>query len=343
MGSNIEIRKDENFLCPLCKSVLLKEDWIKITGQWEEQQKARLETKKEIAQLKKQNEEQEKKYKQEKKKLEKVALETGFKKGQEKEKKEREKMSKLIENQAVANKKSHERIAQLEKQLKEGRTPQTAGFDYEKEVIALLTKNFPEDKITPTGKKGDAIQEIFFKEDRIGSILYECKKTSEYKNSFIDEIKRHQGVAKADYGVVVTHAIKKGKSKFFIEDEIVIIDPLCLLDIAYLLRGSIVEMHKLKLTGVKIEEKGRAILKYMQSGDFKAHMVESAQKAEEAYQLMVEEISSHKKTWQERYKLYCTIHNNIQTVRLEIGKIVTGNPQLGNESAIFPELPENIK
>ena len=101
-----------------------------------------------------------------------------------KKKKEREKMSKLIENQTAAVKKSNEKIAQLEKQLKEGRTPQTAGFDYEKEVIALLKENFPEDTIIPTGKKGDAIQQIKFKNEVVGSILYECKKTSEYSNSF---------------------------------------------------------------------------------------------------------------------------------------------------------------
>lgn len=337
------MNQNDEYLCPLCKSILTKEKWIKITGQWEEQQKFVTETKKQINDLKKQKEEQEKKYKQDIKKFSKVALESGFKKGQEKEKKEREKMSKLIENQAVSIKKSNEKISQLEKQLKEGRTPQTAGFDYEKEVVALLSETFPEDTIKPTGKKGDAIQEINYKNETIGSVLYECKKTSEYKNSFILEIKRHQEIAKADYGVIVTHAIKKGKSKFFIEDDIIIIDPLCLLDIAYLLRNAIIEMYKLKITGVKIEEKGKAILKYMQSGEFKIHMVESAQKAEEAYKLMVQEIYSHKKTWQERYKLYCTIHNNIQTVRLEIGKIVTGNPKLGNESHIFPEIPDNLK
>lgn len=333
---------NDKYQCPLCRSVLTKERWTKITGQWEEQQKFVAETKKQIQAIKKEKEEQDKKHKQEKKKLSKAALETGFKKGQEKEKKEREKMSKLLENQAKANKKSHERIAQLEKQLKEGKTPQTAGFDYEKEVIKILGETFSKDNIIPTGKKGDALQEVISQDKVIGSILYECKKTSEYNNEFITKIKQHQEKAKADYGVIVTHAIKKGKSKFFIEDEIIVIDPLCLLDIAYLLRSAIIEMHKLKLTRVKMEEKGRAILQYMQSGEFKTNMIDSAQKAEEAYKLMIQEINDHKKNWTKRYKLYFTINNNIQTVRLKIGKIIIGNPELGNESIKFPELPENL-
>ncbi|MDH4358948.1 MAG: DUF2130 domain-containing protein [Candidatus Berkelbacteria bacterium] len=332
-----------NYKCPLCKSILSKERWIRITGQWDEQQKSALEAKKQIQDLKKREEEREKKYKQDTKKISKAASEAGFKRGQEKEKNERTRMSKLLEKRTRDIQIYGKKIQELEKQLKEGKTPQTAGFDYEKEVIAMLNETFTEDNIKPTGKRGDAIQEIVFDNKVIGSILYECKKTSEYKNSFTDEIKRHKEEAKADYGVIVTHAIKNGKTNFFIEDEIIIVGPLCMLDVANWLRGAIIEMYKLKLTGEKYQETGRAILKYMQSGEFKIHMSDSAKKAEEAYSLMVQEINSHKKTWQERYRLYSAIHNNVQTVRLEIGKIITGNPELGRETLAFPEIPENLE
>ena len=30
---------NKTFICPLCESILSKEKWIKITGQWDEQQK----------------------------------------------------------------------------------------------------------------------------------------------------------------------------------------------------------------------------------------------------------------------------------------------------------------
>jgi len=270
--------------------------------------------------------------------MSKLALESGVKQGVEKEKREREKMSKLIENQAKAIQVSNGKIALLEKQLKEGRTPQTAGFDYEKEVIKLLTENFPEDEIRPTGKKGDAIQYIKNNGENIGSILYECKKTATYQNSFINEVKRHQEEAKANYAVIVTHAIKEGKSKFFIEDDIIIIDPMGLLDIAFLLRNALLEMHKLKLTKDKLEEKGKAILKYMQTGEFRIHMSDAMSKAEDAYNLMLLEIKDHNKNWMDRYKIYCTIHNNVQTVRMEIGKIITGNSMIA-EAKELPQLP----
>ncbi len=160
-------------------------------------------------------------------------------------------MGKLIQAQTKALQANSKRIQELEKQLKEGKTPQIAGFDYEKEVQRMLKEAYPEDEIQPTGKKGDAIQFVKIKDEIIGSILYECKKTEKYSNSFIDEIKRHQETARADYAVIVTHAQKLNKSKFFIEQNVIIIDPLGLLDIAFLLRTMLLDMHQMKLTGTK--------------------------------------------------------------------------------------------
>lgn len=39
---------------------------------------------------------------------------------------------------------------------------------------------------------------------------------------------------------------------------------------------------------------------------------------------MVKEVSSHRKDWEERIRIYSAIHQNTQNVRRAIGKIVTG-------------------
>lgn len=320
------------YQCPLCKSVLVRENWIKIVGRWEEQQKISSEAQKKLKQAQKEKEDLSKKHAIEMKKSQKTTLEQGMKLGIAKESKRAETMAKMIISK-------EETIQELKKQLKEGKTPQIAGFDYEKDVIRLLCEAFPEDEIKPTGKKGDCIQFIKIGEDKIGSILFECKKTSKYENGFIKEVQKHQEVAMANFGVIVTHASKIGKSKFFIDNEIIVIDPLGLLDIAYLLRNNIIEMHKLKLTRAQMKEKGTEILKYMQKGEFKTQMSDTIFKAEEAYKIMVDEINSHKRNWESRYGIYCSIHDNVQNVRLEIGKIITGNQNLQIEGKI-PELPK---
>lgn len=321
----------QDYKCPLCQSILTRENWIKITGQWEAEQKRSEVAKKELEKFKKEKLILEKKYQLDLKKAAKVAETIGIQKGVKKEKSEREHMSKLLQNQAKSIIASNKKIQELEKQLKEGKTPQTAGFDYEKEVTKMLTENFPDDEIKPTGKLGDNIQIINYKGEVAGSILYECKKTSVYNNNFIDEIKRHQETAGCTYAVVVTHAMKKGKSKFFTERDVVVIDPMGLLDLAFFLRSAVIEMHELKLTKKEINEKSKEILKYMQSGIFKNRMALAIQKTEDAYNLLIQEVQQHKKLWSQRYEIYSTIHANVQMVRAEIGQIITGNKQLPEE------------
>ena len=328
---------DQNYKCPLCGSILVRDHWVKITGQWEAEQKRAEDIKKQLEQFKKEKLLLEKKHQLDLKKAQKAAEIIGIQKGVKKEKSERERMSKLLQNQAKTIIESNKRIQELEKQLKEGKTPQTAGFDYEKEVAKMLSENFPEDEIKSTGKLGDNIQIVRHKDQEAGSILYECKKTSKYDNSFVLEAKRHQETAGCNYAVVVTHAVKSGKSKFFVDGEVIVIDPLGLLDLAFLLRSSIVEMHLLKLTKEEINEKSKEILRYMQTGVFKNRMVLAMQKSEDAYYLLIEEMRGHKKLWQQRYEIYSTIHANVQMVRLEIGKIITGNPKLLEDLKQLPQ------
>lgn len=334
---------NKTYICPLCQSILTKDRWIKITGQWDEQQKFVSNAKKEIEKFKSEQKELEKKFQIEIKKASKSAEAQGIVKGVKKEQVERERMSKFIQTQTKALQVSSKKIQELEKQLKEGKTPQTAGFDYEKEVQRMLKDAYPEDEIHPTGKKGDAIQFVKIKDEIIGSILYECKKTGEYKNSFIDEVKRHQKMARADYAVIVTHAQKQNKSNFFIEQQIIVIDPLGILDIAFLLRSTLLDMHQMKLTREQKDKKGQEILMYMQTGDFRKNMVDNLEKTREAYDLLVKEVDLHKKDWEARLKIYATIHQNTQNVRFAIGKILTGKELEEGETEKFPTDFEVLK
>jgi hypothetical protein len=317
---------EQTFKCPLCGSVLARDVWVKITGQWDQFEKERTEGKKLLEKYKKEKEELEKKHKIDVAKSAKLAEAAGMEKGIKKEKGERDRMSKMLQNQTKTIIASDKKIQELQKQLKEGKTPQTAGFEYEKEVQKMLSETFPEDTIQPTGKMGDVIQLVFFEGRAVGSILYECKKTEKYSNQFIKEIKQHQETARTDYAVIVTHAPKEGKSKFFIEGGVVVIDPVGLLDVAFLLRNFVIDVHKMKLTKEKTKEKGIQILRYMQSGEFRNKMVDTIEKSKRAQELLRKESEEHQSMWRERDKIYNSIHENTQNVRGAIGEIITGKP-----------------
>lgn len=331
----------QSFKCPLCDSIVTREKWIMITGQWDERQKLINESKelqKKYAQEKKQFEADKKRFELDKKRAEKAGEAKGLLKGIQKEKSERIKMTALLEKRAKDIAASHETIKKLQEQLKKGITPQSAGFDYEKEVQRMLSESFPEDNIQSTGKMGDVLQHVIDGKVEVGKILYECKKTDIYKSEFISEITRHQESAHANYAVIVTHAPKKDKSKFFLEGDIIIIDPLGLLDLAYFLRTALIDINKMKLTKEEAKHKGIKILRYMQAGDFKAYMVGNIEQTRKAYDLLIKEINNHKKDWEERLKIYYTIHQNTQNVRRAIGEIITGKQLDEAELGNFPTL-----
>lgn len=336
----IDDMDNKQYLCPLCASILTREKWIKITGQWEDSKKQIEAGKKELEKYRREKLELIKKAEQDKKKAAREAELIGIAKGVKKEKNQTDRMSKMIQKQTRDLQSSNKKIQELEKQLKEGKTPQTSGFDYEKEVQKLLSDTFPEDKVASTGKMGDVLQQVMLNTEIVGNILYECKKTDKYSNEFIKEILRHQEFAKADYAVIVTHAQKKDKSKFFLEGRVIVIDPIGLLDLAVFLRLSLIEIHKMKLTKEETKQKGIEILRYMQRGDFRNYMVGNIEQTRKAYDLLIKEINNHKKDWGERLKIYYTIHRNTQSVRRSIGEILTGRKIGEGELESFPRMED---
>lgn len=333
---------DKQYLCPLCASILTREKWIKITGQWEENRRLIEANKKELEKARKEKIEYQKRADIEKRKVAREAAKQaeikGIAKGVNKEKGERVRMTKMWDKTRKERDLANKKVAELEKQVKEGKTPQRSGFDYEKEVQKLLSDTFPDDKVESTGKMGDVLQQVMLNAEIAGNILYECKKTDKYSNEFIREILRHQEFAKADYAVIVTHAQKKDKSKFFLEGKVIVIDPIGLLDLAVFLRISLIEMHKMKLTKEETKQKGIEILRYMQAGNFKNFMVGNIEQARKAYNLLIKEIDDHKKNWGERLKIYYTIHQNTQSVRRSIGEILTSRKIGEGELESFPRM-----
>jgi ketol-acid reductoisomerase len=51
----------------------------------------------------------------------------------------------------------------------------------------------------------------------------------------------------------------------------------------------------MKLTKEKTEKKGQEILRYMQTGEFKKYMMDNVEKSKSAYNLLIKEVTSHKK------------------------------------------------
>lgn len=294
--------------------------------------KEKLEREKQVALEKLEREKQ-----MELKRVRREALKAGI----EKQKAQTQRMEKLLEKYRKARDEAIERARQYEEMLKKGTTPQVEGFDFEKELAHQLKHAFPKDEIKTTGKKGDIIQTIKSEGKPIGKIIYECKKTHKFHNKFVEQIRRDKIRATADYGVIVTWAFKENRQGFWLEGDIIIVHPFGVLDVATFLREILIQMYSLKLSKSELETKGKSLLEFMQSDDFRSRIQDSIEMSRNAYEILQKEVKTHVNTWKKRFKIYETIFQNTGAIRdivryvLLHGTIPKGLPA----NREFPMLP----
>jgi len=252
--------------------------------------------------------------KQRQRELRRASLE-GIKAGIEKQKARTDKVSRMAEKHRKARDAAIERVRQLEEMIKKGTTPPIEGFIFEREVTKQLRSRFPEDDIRRTGKKGDILQTIKAEGKKVGKIVYECKKTKEFQKKFIQQVQRDKASLVADYGVIVSWATKEDRQGFWVEGDIIVVHPYGVLDIASFLRETLVQMYTLKLSKSEFETKGKAILQYMQSEEFRSSVQNTVAKSKEAWEILNKEYKTHINTWKKRFKIYQSIYRNSSVIQ----------------------------
>lgn len=265
----------------------------------------------------------------------------GIKIGIEKQKAKTEKVIKMTEKLREERDKAIERTKQLEEMIKKGTTPQIEGLDFERELASQLRQKFPEDEIKQTGKKGDIIQTVQVENKQVGKIIYECKKTQEFQNKFIEQIQRDKAKVVADYGVIVTWATKENRQGFWVEGDIIIVHPYGVLDVSTFLRETVVQMYTLKLSKSEFETKGKAILEFMQSQEFRSRIQDSIVKSQQAYKMLKKEVTTHINTWKKRVKIYESIYRNASIIQNTVRYVLLHGkvPERLPEAKEFPALP----
>ena len=145
----------------------------------------------------------------------------------------------------------------------------------------------------------------------------------------------------ADYGVIVTWATKEDRQGFWVEGDIIVVHPYGVLDIATFLRETLEQMYRLKLSKSEFETKGKTLLQFMQSEEFRNRIQDSIGKSRNAYEVLKKEVRTHVNTWKKRFKIYESIYENTgviqNTVRYVLlhGEIPEKLPEM-KELPMFP-------
>lgn len=254
------------------------------------------------------------------------AKKTAAKDGETKIKKANEKVLKTVREKDAKIENLNKEVKVLHEQVRKGTTQQIEGLNFEKTLTAELKKRFGHiDFIQPYGKCGDILQTVRETGKDIGGILYECKKTEKWQNSFLVQVKRDMASRGANYGVVVTFALPKSQRGFMVRSGVCFVHPYGALYLADTLRTAIVEAHKAKMSPGKVEQRLKDLMAFIQGNRFKGAIRQIVGETEELVQAMGHEIQNHKKYWNDRYTHYRNIHDTASKVRSEAVGILKGD------------------
>lgn len=320
----------EKYECPLCKSSLEKEKYLKIVGVWaaREKEEKKLREERESVKLEKANLEKEKKqitkqieekikqkYLVEKEKDRAKLIKEVEKKANKEAQKAANKIAEIKMNKFQAKidyltglltKKTTEigdknnRIRELSEQLKKKRTPQDEGILNEFKIIEILKGIFKGDKIIHYGQGGDILQEIIQDGKRIAAILYECKKTQKFDKDWINKLKEDMKKRDAEIGVIVTYAFGKNSCGYERKENIHIVHPYAIHHIAEMLRNIEIVKHNSKLSEKDRNEKIRKIYEYAKSTEFSSGIAEIILTIRNDVALLNQEKKIHDKIWKQR-------------------------------------------
>jgi len=136
----------------------------------------------------------------------------------------------------------------------------------------ILRTSFPFDIISEVGKGvrgADCIQTVrnnFGQE--CGKIIYECKRTKDFSNDWIEKLKADMRVLGADVALIVTQAFPKDMDRFGEKDGVWICSFTEVKSIVYMLRESIIKIATATKSQENRGDKMHMLYDYLTSNEF---------------------------------------------------------------------------
>ncbi len=347
----------EKYECPLCKSDLPKDKYLKIVGIWAEREKQEEKLKQEREKIRQDRTNLEKERKQITQQIEnklKAKYELEKEKERNKIRKEEQNKAKIEANktaQKIAQEKidkmnyktnylskllsiktneitqKNDRIKELNEMLKKKTTPQDEGILNEFKIVEILKEFFKDDKIRHYGQGGDIVQEIVHNGKVIALILYECKKTQKFDNKWIDKIKIDMKKRNAEIGVIISLAFEKRNCGYEKKEDIHIVHPFALHHIVEMLRNIEIIQHNSKLSGKEKDERIRKIYDYTKSTEFSSGIGEIILTIRKDIDLLNKEKELHSRIWEQRGMHHNRLSEKITKIKKKTIDILKGEKE----------------
>jgi hypothetical protein len=163
-------------------------------------------------------------------------------------------------------------IAELKQKSEQG-SQQLQGEVLELELENLLRSRFPFDNIEPVAKGefgGDVLQVVFSPSgQRVGSILWESKRTKNWSDSWLVKLREDQRTAKAEVAILVSQVLPKAADTFDLVDGVWVTTPKTLVPVATVLRDSLLQIGMARQASEGQQTKTEMVYQYLTGPRFR--------------------------------------------------------------------------
>lgn len=191
----------------------------------------------------------------------------------------------------------------------------------EEELVSALHVAFPDDKVERVGRGragSDILHEVRYSVDGsmqlAGLIVYECKDTLQWSNGFIAQAKKERTTHGTPHVVIVSRAFPRSEKELCVRDEVPIVAPKRLVELARILREMVITLHRMGLSAEGQTAKTAELYRYLSGEEFRASFGVITDGADDLQEMLKTERNAHERTWAKRQQLYGELGGNAAAI-----------------------------
>lgn len=186
----------------------------------------------------------------------------------------------------------------------DAKTAEELGEGAEVDLYNVLLADFPADEIKRI-KKGEAgadIRQVVRNDEgqTCGTILWDSKNRNQWRTTFATKLRADQRADKADHAIVVSRAFPARTSQLCIQEGVIVVNPLRASVVGQLLRSSMIELHRLRMSAKERQEKTAALYDFIASPEFTRCVERYVEIADKLGEIDAKEKKGHERVWLER-------------------------------------------
>ena len=178
---------------------------------------------------------------------------------------------KVLEKEMLINS-MQQKIEELKRKAEQG-SQQLQGEVQELNLEASLRAAFPMDRFYPVSKGesgGDIIHQVIGPSGSVaGTIVWECKRTKSWSDSWLGKLREDQRKAKADIAIVVSQAMPKHVQILDVIDGVWVAPVRCAVPVAIALRHGLIETSLVRMATAGQHGKMERMYDYLTGPQFR--------------------------------------------------------------------------